>query len=164
MADEFGKKVEAFGQNIWQKAQKTIDIVGINNDIGIKERRLAQLYADIGEAYCKAHLSDAQAEFPDLCGEAFALTKEIASLQASILRIKGFRECPACHRTVDGDAAYCPRCGVAMPAPEPPEEPDEPDEPDEPAPEEPDDPHCGQCGAELDGDAHFCHNCGAKHE
>ena len=154
MADDFGKRVEAFGQNIWQKAQKTIDIVGINNDIGAKERRLTQLYAEIGEAYCKAHLEDAQTEFPALCEEAFALTREIDSLQASVLRIKGYRECPACHAMADDTAAYCPSCGTAMPEPAP-----------EPAPaQEPDEARCKQCGEKLDSDDKFCPNCGEKRD
>lgn len=159
MADDFGKKIEAFGQSIWQKAQRTIDIVGINNDIGLKERRLSELYAGIGEAYCKAHLTDAQTEFPALCEEAFSLTKEIASLRASVLRIKGYCACPACHAMVEDTASYCPHCGTAMPEPEPEPEP-------EPTAEtgEPDKPRCKQCEAELDDDARFCHNCGAKRD
>ena len=161
MADEFGKKMEAFGQNIWQKAQRTIDIVNINNDIGVKERRLTELYAKIGEAYCKAHLADAQTEFPEFCEDAFALTREIASLKASVMRIKGYCECPACHAMVDADAAYCPNCGTAMPEPEPEPVP-EPEH--EPEAESENDTRCKQCDAEMDEDDHFCHNCGAKRE
>ncbi len=157
MTDDFGKKVEAFGQNIWRKAQRTFDIVSINNDIGIKERRLSELYAEIGEAYCKSHQEDAQTEFPEFCEEAISLIREIAALRAAVLRTKGYRECAACHAMVDECAAYCPRCGAAMPEPEP--------EP-EPAAEahEADGMHCGECGASLEDDDHYCSNCGAKRD
>lgn len=154
MSDDFGKRIESFGQNIWKKAQSAVDTVTINSDIAAKTRELTQLYADIGREYCVSHGLDAEREMPELFEKASALAKEIADMQETLNLKKGFRKCLACGALVPVQAAFCPSCGAAMP-PMPEPEP-------EPEPEKPDDDVCPACGRELDDDDKFCPACGAK--
>ena len=157
MAEEFGKRIEAFGQNIWKKAQGAVNIVGMNNDISVKSRVLTDLYAEIGKAYCSRHRVDAETEFPELCEKAHVLEEEIANLHEEIQLQKGLRKCASCASFAPEQAAFCPACGAAMPQPEP-----------EPAPGPESEPvadksTCGQCGAHMEEDA-FCAVCGAQRE
>ena len=157
MADDLGKRIESFGQNIWKKAQGAVNTVTVNADISAKSRELTQLYADIGREYCVAHGADAEREMPELFKKATDLAGEIADMQEMLNLRKGFRKCPSCSALVPVQAAFCPTCGAAMPPlPEP-----------EPAPEpeeEKDDDACPACGAEMDDDDKFCPACGAKRE
>ncbi len=154
MAEEFGKRIEAFGQNIWKKAQGAVNIVGMNNDISAKSRVLTDLYAEIGKAYCGKHRGDAETEFPELCEKAHALAAEIAGLQEEIQLQKGFRKCVACGALAPAQATFCPACGAAMPRPEP--EPESDPVADKSV--------CRQCGAHMVESDVFCAACGARRE
>lgn len=152
MADkDFGKKIGDFGQNIWKKTQGAVDSISIKNDIGTAKRELAQVYAELGSAFCKQTPDKAEKAFPQLYGEAMALEAEIVRLQEKLQRAKGIRKCPDCGETVPQGAAYCAKCGARVPELEP-----------EPEPEE--DPVCRACGEPLEEDAAFCSKCGEKRD
>ncbi len=155
MAEDLGKRIGAFGQNVWKKAQGAVSIVTLNSDIAAKTRELTDLYADIGKAYCIQHPEDAVTAFPELCNHAFALANEISQLQEQVLLEKGLLKCQACGAMVPAPAAFCPTCGAAMPKPEPQPEP-------EPAEPEPNPNACPNCGADMEPEDVYCASCGAK--
>lgn len=151
MAEDLGKRIGAFGQNVWKKAQGAVNIVAMNNDIAAKTRALTELYAKIGEAYCCAHREMAAGTFPELSSQAFALAEEIAGLEELVQLEKGLLKCPACGAMAPASAAFCPACGAAMPEPAP-KTPDR-----EPLPE-----RCDACGAAMETEDVFCSACGRK--
>ncbi len=151
MADnDFGKKIEDFGQNIWKKAQSAVDIVSLNNDLSTKSRELSQVYAELGAACCKQQSAETEKNFPQLYEEARQLAAEIDALQEKVQRKKGVKKCPGCGELVSLGAAYCAKCGARVPDPAP--------EPEA----EPDTGVYSGCGAPLDEDDAFCSQCGAK--
>ena len=153
MAEDLGKRIGAFGQYVWKKAQGAYDIVSINSDVAAKSRDLADVYTEIGRAYCAAHPGGTANEFPALCEKAAALEKEIAALNDTVLHIRGRVRCPACGEEAPGSAAFCPACGAKL-------APREPDE--EPACEAAETRVCRACGAALEASDVFCPACGAK--
>ncbi|MEG1524103.1 MAG: zinc ribbon domain-containing protein [Clostridia bacterium] len=150
MADDFSKRIETFGQNVWKKAQGAVDIVGLNTDIGIKTKELTQLYTDIGREYCIVHSEQAKAEIPELYEKAYLLAKKISDLEEEIQRCKGLRKCTSCGSMTSIQSTFCPNCGIAMPAVDPRNEPYS--------------NSCGNCGARMESEDQFCASCGAKRE
>ena len=154
MADkDFGKKIGDFGQNIWKKAQGAVDGVSLKNDIATIKRELAQIYTEVGTAFCKQTPDKAEKAFPQLFSEAAALEAELVRLQDKLQRIKGIRKCPGCGETVPQGAAFCAKCGTRVPEPEP-----------EPEPEPDEAPICRVCGATLEQGSAFCSCCGEKQD
>ena len=48
MAEDFGKKIEKFGQEIWKKTTDVVGSISKSAEVANKERDLKQVYADIG--------------------------------------------------------------------------------------------------------------------
>lgn len=155
MADDFGKKLTDFGKSVWEKAQDTVDIVGMNSDIASKNCQLTDLYAQIGKAFCVKNPDMARQEFPDLTEKALELAREITALEEKVLLKKGNRKCPSCGAMAPAAAAFCPSCGGAMPVVE---------EAPEPEPEKKPPRFCKGCGGLLEENDVFCPACGAKQE
>jgi len=118
MADDFGKKIERFGQDVWKKTTETVGVIGKNAEIASKTRELDDLYTDIGRQYFERHTDSVTKEFPALAERAQALSKEIADLEDQILQQKGYRKCVSCGESVSQTAAFCAACGAAQPQPE----------------------------------------------
>ncbi len=156
MAEKLGKRIGALGQNVWRKAQDAYDIVRINNDAAARSRELADVYEQIGRAYCAAHKGDTDTAFPALCEKANTLMEEIAELNGAALRLKGRVVCPACGREDPLDAAFCPACGAELSSEQRTDDPMPEDEPAQRA--------CRTCGATLDERNAFCPVCGAKQD
>ena len=151
MSEDFSKRITDFGKSIWGKAQDTVDIVALNNEIAAKNRELGQLYGEIGRLFCINHQQMAMDEYPDQTNRALAMAKEMKELEEKVLMKKGNRKCPACGAMAPAAAAFCPACGAAMPISE------------EPPKEEQDlNRYCKQCGAKLEQDDVYCASCGAR--
>ena len=154
MSDEFGKKVERFGQDIWKKTQGAFGVLSKNSEIAAKSRELRSICAEIGQQYCDRHAMEADNEFPEHCAQALLLIQEIAALEAEVLAQKGCRKCVTCGESIAVIAAFCPHCGAAQPKEEPPVVETPLDSADEWI--------CPNCGAKADEDDAFCAACGVK--
>lgn len=155
MAEDIGKKVERFGQDLWKKTQGVFGSVSKNTEIAAKKRELSKLYEEIGRQYCALHAAEAENEFPALCEKVAGFLREIDALEAELLTQKGNKKCVSCGFVIDADAQFCPSCGVKQPEPEPEPEP-------EPAAEAPAGWICPACHASMEESALFCSVCGAK--
>ncbi|MEZ4628915.1 MAG: zinc ribbon domain-containing protein [Eubacteriales bacterium] len=153
MADDFGKKIERFGQDIWKKTSDAVGAIGKSAESANKKHELRTVYADIGEAFFKKHPAQAKDEFAELYGRAEALETEISALEEQILEQRGHRKCVSCGEQIAQNAAFCPKCGTAQPAAK--------EEPAEEA-EVISDWVCPTCGVKNDSDAKFCVACGVK--
>lgn len=153
MADDFGKKVERFGQDIWKKTSDAFGVISKSTEIAGKQREMRQIYAEIGRKYFELHTSAPEDALADLFAAAKTKADELAALEEQLLQYKGHRRCAACGETISASVAYCPRCGAEQPKEEPVEEP----EPDEEA-----DWICPRCGVVNDTDNLFCVACGEK--
>ena len=159
MAEDFGKKVEQFGQDIWKKTTDVFNVISKNTEIAGKQRELRLAYAEIGKLYCEKHGSESGSEFQEQCERALAMKKEIEELEQEVLQHRGRSKCAKCGELIDSAVAFCPHCGAPQPKEEPVEEPAE--EPAEEA-EVINSWICPVCGAKMDEDVQFCTVCGAK--
>jgi len=155
MAEDFGKKVEQFGQDIWKKTTDVFNVLSKNTEIAGKQRELRTVYAEIGKLYCAKHGTEAGNEFREQCERALAMAQEIEALEQEVLQHRGRRKCAKCNESIPSTAAFCPHCGAAQPKEEPREEPAE-------DAEVIDSWICPVCGAKMDEDDQYCTVCGAK--
>jgi RNA polymerase subunit RPABC4/transcription elongation factor Spt4 len=154
MAEDFGKKVERFGQDVWKKTTDTFGVIGKNAEIASKSRELRTVYAEIGRQYCSKHAQETGNEFPDLCAQAYEMATEIAALEEQVLRQRGLRKCANCGESISRKAAFCPHCGEKQPEEEPIDGDNETVEPDGWV--------CPACGTAMAQDDQFCSSCGTK--
>jgi RNA polymerase subunit RPABC4/transcription elongation factor Spt4 len=154
MAEDFGKKVERFGQDVWKKTTDTFGVIGKNAEIASKSRELRTVYAEIGRQYCSKHAQETGNEFPELCTQAYEMATEISVLEEQVLGQRGLRKCGNCGESISRKAAFCPHCGTQQPK-------EEPVEADDDAPGT-DGWVCPTCGTAMAQDDQFCASCGTK--
>ncbi|MBA4348204.1 MAG: hypothetical protein C0413_05090 [Clostridiales bacterium] len=153
MTEDFGKKIEKFGQDIWKKTTGAVESISKSAEVVNKRRELKAVYADIGQLFTKKHPAQANDEFGDLTQNATSLEKEIADLEAQILEQRGSKKCVECGEQIPYAAAFCSKCGAPQPKQEP--------EPAEEA-EVVDGWVCPACGQEMGSTDTFCSSCGVK--
>ena len=121
MAFEFDlEKVKAslinVGKDVEEFAKNTSNTAKLKYDIHNKETFLEKQYALLGKAYYEAHKDEEVEE------ECFAsikeAEKELAKLNAELLKIQGAVECPSCGAKQENKNAFCSNCGAALNATE----------------------------------------------
>jgi RNA polymerase subunit RPABC4/transcription elongation factor Spt4 len=153
MAEDFGKKVEKFGQDVWKKTTDTFGVIGKQSEIASKTHELRDVYAEIGRQFCEKYSSEAETQFPDLCADALSLMQQISDLEAQVLEQRGRKKCVKCGESISKTVAFCPHCGA--------EQPKEDQTKEQSAPEA-DRWACPNCGATLDQDDLYCSSCGTR--
>jgi hypothetical protein len=112
--ETLGKKLSDFGQTA---AQKTKDLTEITKRVAAnadRNKKISQLYTEIGAAYYNAHKDDALCESADKIAEITGLMAEIAVAQAEIDQIKGITKCPNCGADVAAGNVFCNACGAKV--------------------------------------------------
>lgn len=94
--EKIGEKLSGAGQGVAQQVKNFADVARLNSIISEKEKQIAQLYIEIGQAYYEHHKIDPQGE-------------EIERI------LKGVTKCPNCGADVSLDAAFCNACGTKIP-------------------------------------------------
>ena len=103
---------EDFFGNLSKTLKKTVDTVGKKTDEFVEIQKIRYL---IGEAFDE--------NLAGICKDITDLEKEIADCKEDVANKRGRIVCPACGASVPKDAAFCMRCGAAMP-----EKEDEPED------------------------------------
>lgn len=150
LLEQLGKKLTTAGQGVAQQTKNFTEITRLNGLVTDKEKRMTQLFADLGKAYYEQHKNDAEVEEAALVEELRALSDEIAQYREDIKQIKGVTKCAKCGSDIPLDAMFCPTCGEKVEA--------------EPEREMPlaDAILCPQCRREVTEGDLFCNYCGAK--
>ena len=118
--DELGKKLTDGGQKAAEQARAFAEVNKLNSQVSDQEKKMRQVYAQIGRDYYEAHTND-----PEDCVkasvEAINLAKQtIEKLKAQITAIKGGSTCPKCGAAISKGTVFCSQCGEKIPAaPEP---------------------------------------------
>ena len=79
--EKIGEKLSGAGQGVAQQVKNFADVARLNSIISEKEKQIAQLYIEIGQAYYEHHKIDPQ-------GEEIERIQKISSLNAEILECK----------------------------------------------------------------------------
>ena len=94
--EQLAKRLTDAGQNVAQQTKNLADVTQLNSAISDKEKKISQLYLNIGQLYYEEHKGDSTAEHQEIIGEINALYAEIAQNREKIKQIKGVVMCPKC--------------------------------------------------------------------
>ena len=127
---------EDFFGNLSKTLKKTVDTVGKKTDEFVEiqkirtrqhalEDQIEKNYQDIGQIIYNRYLNGEAFDenLAGFCKDITDLEKEIADCKEDVANKRGRIVCPACGASVPKDAAFCMRCGAAMP-----EKEDEPED------------------------------------
>lgn len=149
--EEIGKRLTNAGQNVAQQTKNLADVAQLNSAISDKEKKISQLFLNIGQLYYQGHKNDPSAEHREIIGEIDTLYEEIAQNQEKIKQIKGVIKCPNCGASVPLNAAFCNACGTKITR--------------ETTSDVNESPRiCPACHAPVGANDSFCNNCGTKVE
>lgn len=113
--DDIGRKVTDVGQKTIQKTRDFSDTARFQANISDEEKKINNLYFEIGKMYVEKHRNDCEDFFRGMVSAINESEYRISELKKQIQDIKGVRECPKCGAEVVQGVAYCSSCGNPMP-------------------------------------------------
>lgn len=157
--EQTGKWIMDAGQGLAQKKKNFSDVNRLNGAISGYEKKIAQLYASIGQTYYEQHREDAEPEQLPKIQEINGLLAEIARCKEELKQIKGIVKCPNCGAEVALTSNFCNVCGTKMP-----QEAKAASEAADETAAAPETRTCPSCHAPVEPGNEFCTHCGAKLE
>ena len=148
----FWTDLKKSGQEAAGKAKDLAEVTKLQLAQKEQERKLEQLYAQLGKNFYEKAVQEEGAEFPDLLQSITRTLEEIDSCKQQQLLIKGGVRCAACGTLMEADAMFCPNCGAQKELPKEPEVVVEAD---------PGKVVCPGCGKQVEPKS-FCAFCGTK--
>ena len=142
--DEIGKKVTQVGNDTVKMTKDLSEIAKLNMAITSSEKKIQELYGQIGKSYFEKYSGNADSEFYDLISEINNQNGLIRENKEKICTIKGVTSCKNCGSEVSAESAFCPACGAKV---------------ERVVPENM--TVCPGCGELVENDAKFCTKCGA---
>lgn len=112
--EQIGTKITDAGNAIKGKTQDFTETTKLNSSISEKEKQVAKLYLEIGQAYYERHKNDISCSDLSRVQQVNTLLSEITRCREEIKTIKGIEKCPRCKADVSVNAAFCPACGLQM--------------------------------------------------
>ena len=113
--DDIGRKISVAGQKVAQNFGDMSDTSRLNATINEEERKIQNLYNQIGKLYASIHREDAEPQFVPLLQSIAQSEMTIQSCRKQIQKIRGVRTCTKCGGEVNAGSAFCPLCGNPMP-------------------------------------------------
>lgn len=141
--DDIGK---AFS-NAGQKTKDMADIAKFNSLLSEEEKKINNLYTQIGKTYVQLHPTDYDENLAAFFMAYRESEKKIAEIKARLKQLKNLIDCPGCGSELPADAMFCSKCGYRMPT-RPVVVPDG-------------SAICTSCGAFVPKTMRFCTGCGA---
>ncbi len=139
---DFIDKVSKTFSDTGKKTKELADIARLNGKIADNNRKIKQLYTEIGELYCQTHGADAEEAFSGRVSEVQKLDNENKEWNEEIQKLRGMTKCPKCGNYCAGNATYCTSCGQRL------------------LPENV--VVCQKCGSVVEKGTLFCQYCGAR--
>lgn len=146
--------VEAMGKNVSKAAKDNVEIVKCSSAIDSCEKKIKEVYTEIGDRYYNSDPDVSRDAFADLFEVVDANKKQIEELKERLQNLKGIVICKECGTELSKDAKFCRSCGAKI------EQPVKPVQPDT----LPASAICWNCHSPLTGNEKFCVACGAKIE
>ncbi len=113
--DDLGKKLSQAGQNMAQKTKDFSEVNKLNSAIASEEKKVNNIYLQLGKEYYQRHTNDSEACFEQLVSAIKASEAQIAALRQQIQDIKGITRCEKCGADILNNAAFCSSCGASAP-------------------------------------------------
>ena len=103
--EQIGKKITNAGQSVAQQTKNFADVTQLNSAISESEKKISQLFLNIGQMYYEAHKHDHEAEYQENITEHGS----VAETNDRVHKI-----CPVCHSAVDPEDSFCNHCGAKI--------------------------------------------------
>ena len=148
--DKISRAVTETGQKTLAKTRELADTSRLNSLISEEEKKITNLYYQIGKLYVSIHREDHEEEILGMIKAIADAEAKINDCKRQIQNIKGVQRCEKCGAEVPRGVAFCSSCGTPMPKIET---------------VDPDDYIiCGNCGAPVKKGMRFCTSCGKPME
>ena len=122
MADDFfseiGRSLSRFTQQAVGKTGEVVEMTKFNAQISSEQKEVEKLYQKIGELVYRGVKSgdiEVSDDLADIISTIDSRRAVIRNARKSLAEVQKKTLCPKCHEIVAADAAFCPRCGAAMP-------------------------------------------------
>jgi hypothetical protein len=162
--DEIGKRLTNAGQSVVKGTKDFADVSRLNSQISEEQRKLGQMFHQLGQQFYEQYGSSAEAPFREQCAAIEGVIRRIDGVRGEIETIRGVKRCANCGADMPAGSTFCGNCGTrAEPDRQQFTAPLQSQEPQEQAPQQTN-KICANCGYESDSDAVFCMSCGQKIE
>ena len=152
--EELGKKISQVGYATVQKTKEVADVSKINLSIAEEERKLNDLYMQIGKKYVELHMDTTENEFAELVELVCTGKERVMNFKKEIEKIKGVICCENCGAEISEKSGFCSNCGAKIEL--------KAEVVEEIIEEVTKKKLCTNCQTELKPDALFCSECGTK--
>ena len=149
--DQLSSKLSQTSQSAVQKTKDMAEVVRLNGQISERERRMEQIYREMGRRYYEQCAGRNEELFREQVAELQSIEAEIREMRTAVQRLKGSKPCPVCGAEQAAGALFCNACGAKMPQ----EETGVPAQATVGL-------TCAACGAVMPEGTAFCTNCGTK--
>lgn len=112
--DSVGEKVSEATANTMRKMKDFGDTAKLQGQISAEEKKIDNLYREIGKLYCYLHGGSPEGQFVQLVNQVRDARRLVEQYNQQIQQIKGVTVCPKCGTQVEATAAFCPKCGTMM--------------------------------------------------
>ena len=144
--DNLGKKITEVGQTAVQKTKEITDIAKFSTMIAEEEKKLKDLFSDIGKIYVNLHGDETEGELGQKISAVKASKMKIEEYNRTIKELKGYVRCENCGAEVQGNTSFCSSCGKPIPKAE--------NKANENLVK------CSSCGNMVENTMRFCTKCG----
>lgn len=112
--NEIGKKISQTGQMAVQKTKQMADVTKLNSDISDEEKKITNIFYQIGQLYVSLHKDTPESDFEVLIEQLNESQTRIENLKQQIQDIKGIKRCTTCGAEIPNNATFCSSCGTAV--------------------------------------------------
>lgn len=122
--DFFGSLGETLTKTVRElsgRAEEVYETQRLKNKISGEERQITKAMADIGKIIYKRYRDGVPLEEEEkaICEQIDDRREQIDKYKEEMNGVKGNRFCPSCGNPLGRNDAFCSKCGVACPSPEP---------------------------------------------
>lgn len=125
MAKDFfgslGETLTKTARELSDRAEEVYETQRLKNKISGEERQITKAMADIGKIIYKRYRDGVPLaeEEKAICEQIDERRVQIDKYKEEMNGVKGSRFCPSCGNPLGRNDAFCSKCGVACPSPEP---------------------------------------------
>ena len=112
--DELGKKISQTGQGVVQKTKDATETLKLNSMISDEEKRVNELYTEIGKKYFELHSETFETELENMINGIKQSQSRISAFSEQVKKLKGVVRCPNCGGEVAYNSQFCNLCGAAI--------------------------------------------------
>jgi len=148
--DNLEKTITSASQGAIQKGKDMAESAKFNSLIAEEEKKVNNLYIQIGKKYVEEIGNSAPAEYAEYVNLIFASNAKIAEYKQRVKELKRVVQCPSCGAEAAEGTVFCSVCGAKIV--------------DEQAAAPVTGKVCAECGAIVPEGNKFCTSCGSPIE